>query len=317
MIKQLFLITMLLFGAHFVFAQQTIEELKAKKAELKASLAEKQGEVGALEGELAGIQQEIDILSGWLTGFSGTIGFDFNQSNNWAASPNPDASATSLNVGLTAFANQEGRKHFWRNKGIVTKSWQDIDLNNGDTDDDDLFDNGTVDILNISSLAGYKLKDWLALSGLGELNSSIENFLDPGTVDIGIGATLTPIENLVVVVHPLNYHFAFSGLDSLDSTGAVGAKLRADYTKKLIVKDMAFNFSSTFTTFIPYQDEKMTVTLNDRTFETGLFNYTWLNTISFSIWKGIGVAVSGGIRQANFEFDGTQSYYSVGLSYTL
>jgi len=302
-----------------IASAQTLDELKAKKAELKASIGEKKGEVSALEGELAGIQKELDILSGWLTGVNGIIGFSFSKSNDWVSNPNPNASATALNFGVTAYANQEGRKHFWRNKAIINKAWQDIDLTESD-DEDDLFDNGTVDLLNISSLAGYKLNDWLALSALAELNSSLGNFLDPGTFDIGIGATLTPIENLVVVIHPFNYHFAFSGIDGLESTGAFGAKVRADYTKGFKINGKDFLWSSTFTSFIPYKDEKTVVVFNEgtpeeTTFESGLFEYTWLNTLSFQVWKGIGVGISGGLRQADFEFDGTQSFYSVGLTY--
>lgn len=319
MIKKLFLMVFALACVNFASAQ-TMEELKAKKAELETTLGEKQGEIGAIEGELNALKKEIDILSGWITGVSGNIGFDFNKSSNWSASPNPNSSSSSLNLGVTAFANQEGEKAFWRNKGILTKSWSDVDLSASDDSisGDGLFDNGTIDILNISSLAGYKLTDWIALSALGELNTSLENFLDPGTFDIGIGATLTPVENLVIVIHPLNYHFAFSGIDGLESTGAFGAKIRADYTKDFLVASKKVAWSSTFTTFIPYKDKKTQITDTEGNviFESGLFEYTWLNTLSFQVWKGIGVGISAGVRQADFEFDGTQAFYALGLSYS-
>lgn len=310
MLKRLLIFTLVLFTASFASAQ-TLDELKAKKAELEATLGEKKGEVGALEGELAGIQKEIDILSGWTTGFSGIVGFAFNQSNNWAANPNPDASSTALNIGITAFANQEGRKHFWRNKAVISKAWQDFDLT--DAENDDLFDNGTVDILNISSLAGYKINDWFALSALGELNTSIENFLEPGTFDFGIGGTLTPVENLVIVIHPLNYHVAFSGNNIVDTQGSLGAKIRADYTKNFKLAGKDFSWSSTFTTFIPYG--KPTQNIGGVDVEIELFEYLWLNTLAFQVWNGVGVGVSTGLRQADFEFDGTQSFYTIGLTY--
>lgn len=296
----------------------TMEELKTKQGELKAQIAEKAGELGALEGELAGIEKEISILSGWQKGITGLVGFDFNSSNDWIASPNPNSSSSALNIGLTAFANQEGRKHFWRNKAVITKAWNDVDLSAADDSlsNDKLFDNGTVDIFNVSSLAGYKINSWFALSALGEFNTSLGNFFKPGTFDIGLGATLTPIENLVIVIHPLNYHVAFSGVDDIDSQGDLGAKFRVDYTDAFNVASKKVSWSSTLTGFVPYGGKKELIE-GDPSTEFSLFEYTWLNTLSFQVWKGIGVGVSLGLRKSDFEFDGTQNFYAVGLSYSL
>jgi hypothetical protein len=36
------------------------------------------------------------------------------------------------------------------------------------------------------------------------------NLNDPGYLDLGAGVTWTPIKDLIVVIHPLNYHFIFS-----------------------------------------------------------------------------------------------------------
>ena len=93
-----------------------------------------------------------------------------------------------------------------------------------------------------------------------------------------------------------------------------------EFVARFKINGKDFLWSSTFTTFIPYKNEKTTVIFNEgtpeeTTFESGLFEYTWLNTLSFQVWKGIGVGISGGLRQADFEFDGTQSLYSVGLTY--
>ncbi|MEL6357914.1 MAG: DUF3078 domain-containing protein, partial [Bacteroidota bacterium] len=284
-------------------------ELETQKADLEAKIAEKAGELAALEGELAGVQKELTILSGWQTGLTGLVGFDLNSSNDWIASPNPNSESSSLNIGLTAFANKEGNKAFWRNKAVVTKAWNDVDISDADNTEpeDGLFDNGTVDIFNLSSLAGYKLNNWLALSGLGEFNTSIENFFNPGTLDVGIGATLTPIENLVVVLHPLNYHVAFSGVEGIDSQGDLGLKFRADYTKSFPLASKSIAWSSTLTGFVPYGG-KVQLIEDDPTTEVSLFEYTWLNTLAFEVWNGIGVGLSFGLRQADFEFDGTQNY---------
>ena len=300
---------------------QSIDELKAKKADLAAQASVKQAEVDALNGEIGSLSKEIDILSGWLTGFSGNIGFNLNKSSNWVANPNKNASSSSLGVSLAAFANKMTKKTMWRNKGIVTKAWQDVNLEE-DSNTDGLFDSGTVDILNLSSLYGYRISPKFAISGLAELNTSLGNFLAPGALDFGVGGTWTPNNNLVVVLHPLNYHIGFSGQDGIESSGALGLKLRADYTNSFVVAGKKLNWSSTLTGFMPYSDTKTTIlvdpTLPDgETYEAGLTEYTWVNNVSFEVWKGIGVGVGFGLRNADFESLDTQSYYSFGLSYNL
>ena len=297
-----------------VNAQTLDDDLKAKQAELAAA----QDVVAGLEGEVAAIESSIELDAGWLTGFSGTVGFGLNQSNGWIASPNPESSSSSLAIGLSAYANTIKENFFWRNKGILSKAWNDIDISNadGEADDDNLFDNGTVDLLNLSSLAGKPISDHWAVSGLAELNTSIENFLEPGTLDFGVGVTWTPdIDDLIVVIHPLNYHIGFAGRDGngdrvFSSSGALGAKIRADYNHDWDI----FAYNSTFTSFIPYSG-------NDGDIPS-LFEWTWLNTVSFNIWQGIGVGVSWGLRNAEFETPGdlignTQSYYTIGLNYAI
>lgn len=307
--KIFMLLTLCLAFSATTFAQ-TIDELKSMKAEKEAMAAAKQGEVDALNGELASLQDQINKLSGWRLGLSGLVGFNFNNSNGWVANPNKDASSSALNINATAFANIDRKKSFWNNKLLLTKAWQDVNLADVEpgVEDPGLFDQGTVDILNLSSLAGYKLTDKFALSGLGELNTSLGNFLEPGTMDIGIGATWLPIENMTVVIHPFNYRYAFtSGLNDFESTGSVGAKVRVDYARELMVVGKKVAWSSTLSSFIPYSGPEGN--------EASLFEYTWLNTLSFEVWKGIGVGVGFGVRDAEFESADTQSFYSLGLTY--
>ncbi len=283
------------------FAQTLDEDLKAKEAELAAA----QEVLDGLTAEVDDLKAQIEKGAGWVSGYSGIVGFDFNKSNSWVSNPNPDASSSALNIALTGFANKVTEKDFWRNKGLLTKAWSDVDLSDADggADDDGLFDNGTVDLLNLSSLYGRSLSDQWALSGLGEMNTSLGNFLNPGTLDIGAGLTWTPdIDDLVVVIHPINYHFAFSGVEGLESTGALGTKIRADFNRNF----GKVGYTSTLTSFIPYGSNEPT-----------LFEYTWINSLAFEIWQGIGVGVSFGLRNAEFETANTQSYYSVGLSYAL
>ena len=326
MMKKLFLLTMTLLTFGFASAQDmTLEEMKASKAELAAKIAESQAVVDATQGELDALQKKINQLSGWMTGLSGVVGLNFGGSNQWAAAPNPTATSQALAIGVTGFANRDQEKYFWNNKLIINKAWQKVEV--GSTSTGDLFDNGTVDILNVSSLFGYKLTDKIAISALGELNTSLSNFLEPGTFDIGVGVTWTPITNLVVVIHPLNYHIAWSGVGSpVSSAGSIGAKIRADYQDSFAFLGNKIAWSSTLTAFLPYTSDKNEVVNRDKfnvvdidnpTRMAGLFEYSWLNTFSFQVWKGIGVGATFGIRDADFEFEDLQTFYTIGLTYTL
>ena len=296
---------------------QTIEELKSQKADLAAKASLAQAEADKLGGEIAGLQKQINIMSGWVKGVSGNVGLNLSSSNNWVAAPNPTSNSTGLGVGLATFANKMSKKTMFRNKGILNLAWQKVDLNDG-SEVPDLFDSGTLDILNISSLYGYRVHPKFAISALGELNTSLFNFLAPGALDIGAGGTWTPSDNLVVVVHPLNYHIAWPADGSgVESASALGAKIRADYTNSYMVLGKKIGLSSTFTTFFPYSD--VLTTFNAGTadeYTAGLLEYTWLNTISFELWRGIGVGISAGLRGADFEIqDQIQTYYNLGLSY--
>jgi len=305
--RTIFILAVICFGCLSANAQ-SVEELKEMQKEKKATISDLQAQIDAAQAEVSSIQKEIDKLSGWKKGFSGLVGFDVNNSNGWIANPNPDASSTSLNIGLTGFANRLGEKYFWNNKATITKSWQDVDLSEADagTEDDGLFDNGTVDIFNIQSLFGYKLTDKLAASAMADMNTSVENFLSPGVLDLGVGVTWVPASNMTVVIHPFNYHLAFSGVDGVDSEGALGAKVRADYNQSFNISTKKVTWNTTLMTFIPYQSKEPT-----------LFEYTWLNTLSFELWKGIGVGIGFGLRNAEFESVDTQSYTSLGLSYVI
>lgn len=311
------LIAFMFFAMNTNAQDMSLEQLKAKKADLTAQAKAAQANADKLVADLGGLQKEIDLISGWMTGVSGNVGFNLNSSNSWIAAPNPTSSSTGLGVGLAAFANKMSDKTMFRNKGLLNLAWQQVDLGTG-ADIPDLFDSGTLDLLNISSLYGYRIHPKFAISALGELNTSFFNFLAPGALDIGIGGTWTPSSNLVVVVHPLNYHYAWAADGTgADASGALGLKLRADYTNTYVVMGKKIGLSSTFTAFQPYSDTKTTFFADTpQEYQAGLMEYTWLNTISFEIWNGIGVGIGAGLRSADFEIqDKTQTYYNLGLSY--
>lgn len=311
--KKILFIVLAVCSISVLGTSQTIDELKSTQAEKSATADELQAQVDAIKVEVDDLQTQIDKLSGWRKGVNGIVGFDFNRSNGWIANPNPDASSSSLNISVNAFMLMDKEKTFWHNKGLLTKSWQDVDLK--EKDEAGLFENGTVDILNLSSLAGYKIAETFALSGQAEINTSLGNMFNPGTFDIGLGATWLPIENMTVVIHPFNYRYAFAAGD-VKSSGAIGAKLRIDYTREFDISGKALSWSSTLTSFIPYSDTSQTITpVEGSTYESNLNEYTWLNTFAFEVWKGIGLGVTFGIRNAKFESRDNQRFTSVGLSY--
>lgn len=310
-------ISMLLVLGSLAGYSQTLEELKETRAEKQSVLDEKKAEVSALQSEITGLTEQIHLLAGWRTGLAGIVGLNILEANQWAGNPNPNSSSIGLNVNLTAFANRNEEKWFWNNKLLANKAWQTIDTD--EQDGGDLFDNSTADLLNISSLFGYKLTEKLALSTLAEMNTSIEMFLAPGTIDIGVGATWTPLSNLTVVVHPFNYRVSFPEMGDLESQGAIGAKLRADYGRDLVIGEKTISWASTLMGFIPYTDDTLEITDKDGVVqEAGLEELTWLNTFSFTLWKGVGVGATFGLRKADFEvYEEWQNYYSIGLSYAL
>ncbi len=302
---------------------QSLEELKAKKGDLEAQQAAKQGEADAFNAEIGDLSKQIEILSGWQKGINGLVGLNFGSSNNWAANANRNSSSSVLNLGVNAFANNIKEKSFWRNTLIANISWQGLD---NDTNDDaqgtGFLADRNGDVLIGSSLYGYRLNQDIAISALGDLNTSVFSFLKPGTFDIGAGVTWTPhqVPNLVVVIHPLTYHFAFSAFDVVDSQAALGAKVKATYTHEF---PGGIVWSSNLGAFLPYGGEvelsdAEAAVLNPGTGITsvGLFEYTWINSLNIAdVWKGVGIGITFGLRGADFETTDTQTYTAVGLTY--
>lgn len=321
--KNFFLLTLLTLLSLSGLQAQTLEELKAKKAELEAKKSEIMAEANSFNGEIADLQKEITLLSGWQTGLTGLVGLNFNSSSNWQANANPNSSSSALNLGINAYANIIKEKSFWRNTLATNISWQGLDNNTNDDDGGTGFlANRNGDVLIGSSLYGLRFSESLAATGLLDLNTSVFNFLSPGTVDVGVGVTWTPktIPNLVVVAHPLTYNFAFSGFEGIESQSALGAKVKATYALEL---PGGVTWSSNLGMFLPYNDTQTLITFIDedgveQTSEEGLFSYTWINSFNIAdLWKGIGVGFTVGIRQAGFEYPpGLQSYTAMGLTYS-
>jgi len=303
--KKLSILFLLVFVSFSVNAQ-TAEELKKEQAPKKAKIAQLNGEVDAL-------QAKIDALPGWRKGAFGTIGGSISGFNNWYSRSAPNASAGNIGITVNGFANLIEEDFFWRNSGAINVGWVKID-DKDDVTDSENFETAT-DVFTLSSLYGKRLNKKWAVSGLAEYRTTIiDNFNDPGYLDLGAGITWTPTNNVVVVVHPGNYNFVFSDGESV-FTSSLGAKIVADYTKKYGKLSVKSNLSV-------FQSYKT----------ANLSNWTWTNSFGYTLWKGIGVGFELGLRNnkqealnsakitdANSDFSSVdnkiQSYWLFGLSY--
>lgn len=307
MTKNLLLTALLMLSITFGFSQ-TKEELKSQKAE-------KQAVADAAQAEANALQAQIDALPGWRIGAFGTIGGSLSNFSKWYSQGAPNNSSGNIGFTFNGHANLIQKKFFWRNALTTNLNW--VKLDNKDSDSDNGKFNPTTDVFNISSLYGRNITDKLAASALMEYRTTLlDNFNDPGYLDLGIGATWTPIENLIVVIHPLNYNFVFSKEDTIFES-SLGAKIVADYTRQI----GAVNFRSNLSMFQSYKGSELS-------------NWTWTNSFGYTLWKMIGVGFDFGLRSNKQEtlnyainslgdtgatFDSVnndlQSYWTLGLSY--
>lgn len=287
---------------------QTLEELKATLAIQKDSLA-------AVETRVKATQSQIDNFPGWKKGAFGTIGGSVSNFSNWYAQKSPNNKSGNIGFTVNAFANLDTKRFFWRNAGNLNLSW--VKFDDKDNPNDNKQWREATDVFNISSLYGQKLSETFAISGLGEYRTTIlNNFNNPGYLDLGVGVTWTPIKDLVLVVHPLNYNFVFTQEDAIFSS-SLGAKILVDYTKE--INDISFK-----TNLSMFQSYK----------SGNLSNWTWNNSFSYTLWEMIGIGFEFGLRNNKQEaldysvntlgnttdtFDTVdndlQTYYTIGLSY--
>lgn len=288
------------------------------KEELESQKKEKQAEADVAQKEADAIQAEIDALPGWRIGAFGVIGGSLSNFNNWYAQGSPNNSSGNIGINFNAYANKLEDKYFWRNSLTVNLAWVKLDDKDNPNDNDSF--QSTTDVFNVSSLYGRKLSDKWAASALGEYRTTVlDNFNDPGYLDLGIGVTWTPLDNLIVVIHPLNYNFVFADDDTVFES-SLGAKVVADYTRKI----NAIDFKSNLSAFLSYKDSDFS-------------NWTWTNTFSYTLWKNVGVGFDFALRSnkqealnyALAQYDGPvenipnfdnvdndlQTYYTIGLTY--
>ncbi len=313
------LLLILVFASINTIHLQTVEELTAQKeakaaelAELEPQLADLTAKVDGLKSEVAALTDQLTPYPRWDKGLLGNIGLNFSFFNDWLSKDQSNTTAVTIGTAMGAFANADYEKSFWRNSSNLTLGWLKFD--DKDVDDDNSDFQVTADAFNVISLYGYKLTEKLAVSTLGEYRTSILDgkFNDPGYLDLGVGATWTPIKDLVVVVHPLNYNFVFADEGS-SFESSLGCKVVADYATK-IVEGLAWK--SNFSGFLSYKGDP-------------LHNWTWINGISTAV-RGVGIGLDFGLRgnkqeslaaieagKLNEGDNPLQTYWLLGFSYAI
>lgn len=266
---------LVLVGAISTGFSQTREDLKMEQTAKKDSIK-------TLQAGVDDLQKQIDEFPGWKFGAFGTVGASFSNFNNWYSQGAPNNSAGNITITVNPHAKLDREKYFWYNTANINLSWIKYDDKDDPTDDDSFRESS--DVFDVTSLFGYKIAKNLAASTLGEYRTTlINNFNDPGYLDIGVGVTWTPIENLVVVVHPLNYNFVFADNDAIFES-SLGAKVVANYNRAF----GGLKFNSNLSAFMSYKN-------------SDLSNWTWINSLSYTVWKGIGLGFELGLRDSKQE----------------
>lgn len=310
----LFLTLFSFFFTQLVTAQ-TIQELTATKDAKAAELAKASAElealtatVNGLAGEVAALTDQITPYPRWDRGMLGSVGLSLTNFDNWLSKDASNISATNIGVTMNGFVNGDYEKSFWRNGMNLTLGWLKFDNKDVPATEENEAFQVAADAFNVTSLYGYKLSDKWAISALGEYRTAILDgkFNDPGYLDLGAGATWTPMKDLVVVLHPLNYNFVFSSGD-FDYQSSLGCKIVADYTAK-ITEGIAWK--SNLSAFASYEG-------------SDLNNWTWINGFSTAV-NGIGIGLDIGLRNnkqeslaANLSDNPLQTYWLLGFSYAI
>ena len=289
-------------GGQSMYAQQTEAELLEQKAKLEAELAPVNAKASEIKAQIAATQAALDALPGWNKQFFGTLGGNLAQFNNWFAAANPHSQTTSLIATLSGLADYDSDKILWKNSALLNIGAQRI-VQDTRADNDSVTWQQIPDQFLFSSLFGYKINSKLAASAeMAYRTPILNNFNNPGDLDLGVGVTWTPLPELFVLVHPLNYHWKFG--DNPEFNNAVGARVKAGYAKEIYP---GVSWVSLLEGFYSYQD-----------FDPAAHWWEWNNGVNFKVWKGIGVGVNFAFRAADSEIaDTVQSRWNIGLSYSL
>ena len=291
---------------------QTLEELQAMKAEKEAEKSKVMDQVDALDSEIADVVSQIKEFPSWTTGFTGLIGLDFSGSRNWFSNDIPNNSSTGFGLSLNAFANRDAPKYFWWNNASANYSTSKVKNERLNEPEEEL--TSEASFFGLNSIGGYAITEKFFVSGEARYETTVLEFNDPGKLLFSAGGTWKPIDNLVVIIHPLGYQITFP---TNDFSSSAGAKLGAIYNGTLIP---GIEWSTNLNAFLSYSgDDENMLAAGD------LSNWTWLNTFTVAnIFKGIGLGINIGLRKDNQlaiskgVTDGPlQTFYNIGISYAL
>jgi hypothetical protein len=273
---------------------------------LEPQLKDLAGKVDGLKTDLANLSDKLTPYPRWDVGTAGNVGLNFSNFSDWLSKSSPNTTAINIGFSGNAFANLQQKKYFWRNGVNLTLGWIKFDDRDDPSDSKDF--KVAADAFNLSSLFGYKLSEKIAISALGEYRTSVldDRFNDPGYLDLGAGATWTPVKDLVVVLHPLNYNFIFAS-SGFDYQSSLGCKLLADYRRQI---SDGIAWKSNLSAFLSYEGGDFS-------------NWTWVNGFTTAV-KGIGIGLDIGLRGNKQEAlagglsdNPLQTYWILGLSYAL
>ena len=305
------IVVLLVFGFSLGYTQ-TLEELQAMKAEKEAEKQKIVDQVNSIDGEIAEIDGLINQFPTWTTGFTGLIGLDFKGASNWFAADVPNNSQTGLGISLNAFANRDAPKYFWWNSVSANYSTSKVKNERLNEPEEEL--TSEASFFGFNSIGGYAITEKLYGSAEGRYETTVLEFNDPGKLIFSAGATWKPINNLIVIIHPLGYQINFP---SGDYSSSSGAKLGAIYNGTLVP---GVEWSTNLNAFLSYSGD------DDKMLSAGdLSNWTWLNTFTVSnVFKGIGIGLNIGLRKdkqlalAKGSSDSPlQTFYNIGISYSL
>ncbi len=248
------------------------------KETLKKELSDIKAKIGKLEKEASLVQAKIDQQYGWKVSVFGTVGVNLSDFSNWYSNSKPNLSSGNINIAHDVYAKLNREKYFWLSYLNLNLGWKKSYNKDKDAKNKG-FENKT-DIFKIGSLFGYKLTDKFSVSFLTDYRGAlIKDFADPSFWDLGLGASWNPVKDCYIVVNPLSYEFIFSGNDKVYKS-SMGAKFLVDYTRKI----GKINLKTNLTAFLSYKSLDYS-------------SWTWTNSLSYTLWKKIGLGFNFGLRQ--------------------
>jgi len=289
------------------------EKLQAERDLKAAKLGEVQAQIEALSAEQTTLAADILLLDDeilpwprWSNNFSGTLGFNLVNTENWFLRGEPSISSTTINAASTGFVLLEHLKWYWKTDYRASLGWLKFD-NKDLTEDINEF-RTTNDVFQAKSIFGWRIQEKLFFSsGLYYRTSLLDNkFNDPGYLTFAAaGLTWKPVPNLVIDIAPLTYNYVITNEDDLYQS-SFGNNLQITYsypiTKSLIWK-------TDLTAFTSYQDTQ------------ALSNWTWFNMLTTSV-KGLGLVFDIGFRSNRQEAlafgaaeDARQMWWMLGINY--